>query len=219
MKKKYSLFSYKPGISWLHHCPAWIKILLIPILNIVFFNLPFCFSAGLIVVQFAIACGLHFTIREQMEDCKPVAYYAVLLYATRFIGLAVSSYKIPQAAALCFSDMSIAVMLLKLLCIMQSASLIFKTSTSLEIREGIGTIETCIRTILPVSKKNTVTDTVALFVCFIPMVHAIWIESKRAWHARHGRHSIKMYATLLPLLFSVGMKKAYNSAKAIAARS
>ncbi len=218
MKKKYSLFSYKPGNSWLHCCPAWIKILLIPILNIVFFNLPFYFSAGLIVVQLGIACSLHFTIGEQMEDCKPVAYYAVLLYATRFIGLAVS-YKIPRAAVLCFSDITVAIMLIKLLCIMQSASLIFKTSTSLEIREGIGTIETCVRSILPVSKKNTATDTVALFVCFIPMVHAIWMESKRAWHARHGRQSIKMYATLLPLLFSVGMKKAYNSAKAIAARS
>ncbi len=218
MKKKYSFFSYKPGNSWLHRCPAWIKILLIPILNIVFFHLPFYFSAGLIVIQFGIACGLHFTIQEQMEDCKPVAYYAVLLYATHFIGLA-ASLGISQGAALCFSDISVAVMLLKLLCIMQSASLIFKTSTSLEIREGIGTIETRIRNILSVSKKNTVTDTVALFVCFIPVVHGIWIESKRAWYARHGKGSIKMYATLLPLLFSVGMKKAYNSAKAIAARS
>ncbi len=218
MKKKHSLFSYKPGKSWLHRCPAWIKILLIPVLGIVFFNLPLYFSVGLIAVQFTIACCLHFTIREQLEDCKPVGYYAVLLYATRYIGFSISR-GFMQALPLCLSDITVPVMLIKLLCVMQSASLIFKTSTSLEIREGIGTIETAIRNILPVSKKNTVTDTVALFVCFIPMVHAIWLEAKRAWFARHGKHSIKMYGVLLPLLFSVGMKKAYNSAKAIAARS
>lgn len=218
MKQKYSLFSYKAGHSLLHTMPAWIKILLIPGLNIAVFNAPVYVSITVIILQSAAAFFLHFTLREQAEDCKPVAYYAVLLYAVRLTAC-IASYGIRQGAYLCFSDTSVPVMLVKLLCIIQSASLMFKTSTSLEIRDGIGHIETAVRTILPVSKKNTVTDTAALFVCFIPMVHTIWFESKRAWLARHGSVSVKMYGVLLPLLFSVGMKKAYNSAKAAAARS
>ncbi len=218
MRKKYSLFSYKAGNSPLHTMPAWMKIIFIPLLNIIAFNLPIYVSAVLIVLQTAAAFFLRFTIREQAEDYKPVAYYAVILYATRLIGFVIP-YGIVDGAIRCFSDASPLSMLIKLLCIIQGASLMFKTSTSLEIREGIGCIESAFRRILPVSKKNTLTDTVALFVCFIPMVHAIWLESKRAWIARGGKSSLKMYGTLLPLLFSVGMKKAYNSAKAVAARS
>ncbi|MCR4742928.1 MAG: hypothetical protein K5866_08695 [Treponema sp.] len=50
------------------------------------------------------------------------------------------------------------------------------------------------------------------------MVSKIWNQSKKAWLARGGKISIKMYKVLIPLLFSVGMKKAYNMARAISIR-
>ena len=51
------------------------------------------------------------------------------------------------------------------------------------------------------------------------MVTKIWAQAQRAWFARGGKKSIKMYLTLLPVLFSVGMKKAWNTSRAIEVRS
>ena len=45
-----------------------------------------------------------------------------------------------------------------------------------------------------------------------------WQQTTRAWKARGGRKSLRMFAVLLPVFFSVGMKQAYNSARAISAR-
>ena len=109
-------------------------------------------------------------------------------------------------------------LLLKLLSIMQSASLIYKTSTSLEIREGIGAIETFIHKIFHINKANIITDSISMFLIFIPIISEIWDKSKKSWLVRGGKNSIKMYIVLIPLLFSVGMKKAYNMARAVSIR-
>ena len=215
---KYSIFRYKAGNSVLHRMSAWIKILIVPALNILFFLVPVPVIVGCIFLQCIAACAAGFSFREQLEDMRPVRYYAVLLYCTQFLTLSLSVGVAPAFKATVTNGTTL-IMLGKLFCIFQSASLMFKTSTSLEIREGIGMIEGAIRRYLPCSKKKSFTDTLSLFVCFIPMVHTIWEQTKRAWIARHGKQSIKMYAVLIPVLFSVGMKKAYNSAKAILARS
>ena len=57
-----------------------------------------------------------------------------------------------------------------------------------------------------------------MFLNFIPLVSKIWEQSKKAWLARGGKNFVKMYLALLPVLFSVGMKKAYNMSRAIAIR-
>lgn len=239
----YVAFSYKNGNSFVHKMPVLVKILLIPALNILFFMLPFYFSAVLLVLQFVLACSIGFTLKEQFQDFKPVIYYAVLLYVTGFIaqffaGLSASvtvvetsavvnssseSINLPSilltALRITFTNVSTAIMLLKLFCIMQSASIIFKTSTSLQIREGVASIEIAIRKILPVSKKPVCTTAVSLFVCFIPMVYKNWEQCKRAWFARGGKKSFKMYMTIFPVFFSVGIKQAWNSSRAILIRS
>jgi len=107
---------------------------------------------------------------------------------------------------------------------MQTASLIFKTSTSLQIREGLEVMELAVRRSLhlkPVvdGRPNApVAQAVSLFICFIPQVSKNWQQAERAWKARGGRKSLRMFAVLLPVFFSVGMKQAYNSARAISAR-
>ena len=68
-------------------------------------------------------------------------------------------------------------------------------------------------------QKSAFTNAIYMFVNFIPMVSRIWEESQRAWFARGGKKSLRMYMTLLPILFSVGMKKAYNAARAVTIRS
>ncbi|EID85058.1 hypothetical protein MSI_14440 [Treponema sp. JC4] len=228
-------FSYKAGNSPLHKMPAWLKILLIPALNILIFNLPLQFALAFILLQAILAFALHFTPRELFADLRPVLYYAVILYATSFIatffaacqgGLAnpqtttftlVDSLKLSLSSS--FKNTSTIRMLVKLFCILQSASILFKTSTTLQIREGLGAIESAVRKILPVSKKNRFTPTASLFICFIPMVYKNWELSRRAWLARGGKSGIKMLKAIFPVFLSVGIKQAYNAARALAVRS
>ena len=233
-------FSYKPGSSFLHLCPAWIKILLIPVVSIAMFNLPFYYAAGLCLIQILIASVLRFTIREQLRDLKAVLYYAVFLIFVKIIGsigagISTGSFvssklsDIPQLTAAFFvSETATLALLLRLLCVMQTASLIFKTSTSLQIREGLESIELAVRHAFGkiVHSRNTaatrpntpVAQTISLFICFIPQVSKNWQQAERAWQARGGRKSLRMFVVLLPVFFSVGMKQAYNTAKAISAR-
>lgn len=229
MAQKYSAFSYKYGNSFLHKMPAWIKLLLIPAINIAVFCLPYYVSIGFLILQFILCCILHFTIREQFEDLKPVIYYAILLYFFNLISSSISTFiaknelsfyeNIKAIGKASLFNKETFLMLVKLFCIMQSASIVYKTSTSLEIREGIGIMEAAVRKFLHLKQKLTLTNTISLFVTFIPMVFSVWTKTKKAWYARQGKGGIKMYMTLLPVLFSVGMKQAYNSAKAVSIRN
>lgn len=208
---KYSLFSYKKGTSFLHKCPSWIKILFIPLINILFLYLPPQFSLFLIIFQTILAFCLKFSLAEQLEDLKPIIYYAVLLF---FFQIFLWVFSGPNLENLknrfsWESEKDTVFLLLKLFAVMQSASLVFKTSTSLEMREGIAKI---------FGRKSAITNAISMFLNFLPMVSKIWQQSKKVWKARGGKNGIKMYAVLLPVLFSVGMKKAYNAAKAVQIR-
>ena len=80
---------------------------------------------------------------------------------------------------------------------MQTACLVLKTSTSLQIRQAL--------------EKAPFGQVLTLFICFIPQVSKNWEQIKKAWYARGGKKS-------LPVLFSVGMKEAYNTSRALLAR-
>ena len=233
-------FSYKTGSSFLHRCPAWLKTILLPLVSIIVFVLPFYFTAGLFAVQVVLAFVLRFTIKEQLRDLKAVLYYAAFLVFAKIIGnlaagivdgsfSSITISDIPQlTAAFLLSEAATWALLLRLLCVMQTASLIFKTSTSLQIREGLESLEIAVRTFLrkifrprhPANAKPRapIAQAVSLFICFIPQVSKNWQQSERAWKARGGRKSLRMFVVLLPVFFSVGMKQAYNTAKAISAR-
>ncbi len=167
-----------------------------------------------------MAFYLHFSLKEQLADLRPVLFYGVLLLIFKIISYAFSGTSFLEIKANWWIEEKETVFLLiKLFCIMQSVSLIFKTSTSLELREGIEKIELWVRKKLHLKEKRTFTNAIFMFLNFIPMVSKIWQQSQRAWIARGGKKSLKMYMILLPVLFSVGMKKAYNMARAIEIRS
>ena len=230
-------FSYKQGFSFLHRCPAWVKILLLPLISLSIFYLPPYFALVLIALQTLVSFLLHFTVREQARDLKAVFYYAVFLIFVKIIGnLAaaisdgnLSAFELaafPQAIlTFLTSEKETWLLLLKLFCIIQTASLIFKTSTSLQIREGLEVMELAVRKCLHLKpfvdgRPNApVAQAVSLFICFIPQVSKNWAQSKKAWLARGGKKGLRMLIVLLPVLFCVGMKQAYNSARAITIRS
>ncbi len=218
MTQKYSIFSYKKGSSPLHTCPCQFKLIFIPILNILFLCLPIEFSIALIIIQFTVAFLLKFSLKEQLTDLKPALYYAIILFFIQILTCIFNQTSDFKTQFSWQNQKENIFILLKIFCIMQSSSLIFKTSTSLEIREGIFKIESRIRKIFHLKQNSTFTDTISMFINFIPLVSKIFEQSKKAYIARGGKTSIKMYMKLLPILFSVGMKKAFNTARAISMR-
>ncbi len=229
-------FSYKQGSSFLHRCPTWVKILLIPIISVGIFYLPPYFAAVLIALQTLVSFLLHFTLREQVRDLKAVFYYAVFLIFVKIIGNLLAAISMGSLASFevsvfpqvlldfLVSEKETWLLLLKLFCVIQTASLIFKTSTSLQIREGLEVMELAVRRLLHLKplidgRPNApVAQAVSLFICFIPQVSKNWQQAERAWKARGGKKSLRMFAVLLPVFFSVGMKQAYNTARAISVR-
>ncbi len=219
MAQKYSAFSYISGNSFLHKCPSWIKILFIPVINILFLFLPAYFCLFLIILQISISFLLKFSFKQQLADLKPVIFYAFLLFLME-VFTCIFSEQTSFTQRFNFQTQKESIfLLLKLFCMMQSASLVFKTSTSLQLRDGIEKIELCLRKTLHLKEKTSFTNAISMFLNFIPMVTKIWAQTQKAWFARGGKKSVKMYLTLLPVLFSVGMKKAWNTARAMEVRN
>lgn len=224
---KYSSFSYKAGNSFLHRMPAWIKIIAVPVMSAAVFSLPPCVSIALIALQFILASFLRFSLREQFRDLKFVIYFAFFLYFTAFIGFFCADFiggktgflsALVLSAGRTFRNSATAFMLLKLLCVMQTSSVVFKTTTSLEMREGVGAIESAVRRFLHLRQENTLTDLFSFTLYFIPLMFKIWSQLETAWKARLGKSGPKMFTALLPSLFSVGMKSAFNAARAVMIR-
>ena len=257
MKNSSGSFSYKSGNSFVHRIPAIVKILWIPVMSVVIFNLPWQVSAVLIVVQLAIQFSIRFRFSEIISDIRPILYYAAILYVISFIGRFCGDFFsgikdfIPSPelgvigqvnvdagskvdwnglgvlagkAALdglkkVFGNLETPKMLLKLFCAIQTASIVFKTTSSLQIKDGIGKIEIGIRRIFRKEPKIKVAQMVSLFICFIPLVFRNWQQCKRTWVARGGKRGIKMLFVIMPVFFSVGIKQAYSTSRAIMIRS
>ena len=209
-------FSYKQGNSFLHRCPAIVKILFLPLLSLAVFILPWQLSLAIICLQTLAGLLIHLTIGEQLCDLQAVLYYAVLLIFAKLVA-ALFTHSFTKDF---FTDfIPSLLLLLKLLCLMQTASLLFKTSSSLQLRQAFEKIELALRRFFHLPVRAPIAQMLALFICFIPQVSKNWSQSKRAWLARGGKKNLRMLAVLLPVLFSLGMKQAYNTARAIAIRS
>ena len=179
-----------------------IKLLAVPAVSIAVFTLPWQVALALSFLQIIISFCLHFSFREQLVYLKAVLYYAAILIFAKLVG-AIFSKQIIRDFLQDF--LPTLIMLLKLFCVMQTASIFFKTTTPLQIRQAL--------------KKAPFAQALTLFICFIPQVTKNWEQIKKAWFARGGKKSLRMLIVLLPVLFSVGMKQAWNNARAICARS
>ncbi len=216
-----SLFNYKIGNTFLHRCPVWCKLLFIPVISILAFCLSPQFCLALIIIQFILALLLHFSFLEIISDLRPVYFYFLILLLVEIFSLLFDIFpfitqsdfnSIKSILIKHFSwerQKSTVFMLMKILCLFQTTSLLFKTSTQLQIKE-------CLEKIKLLSGFAFV---LSMFINFIPMTSKMWTQIKKAWFARGGKKGIKMYVTLLPVLFSVGMKKAWNMSRAIEART
>ena len=216
----YSLFNYKIGNTFLHRCPVWCKLLFIPVISILVFCFPPQICLALITLQILLAIFLRFSFSEIISDLRPVFYYFLILVVVEIFSVLYEIFPIVitsdyNSIKNCLINhfswemqKATVFMLMKILCLFQTTSLLFKTSTQLQIKE-------CLEKIKVLSGFAFV---LSMFINFIPITSKIWNQTKKAWFARGGKKGIKMYVTLLSVLFSVGMKKAWNMSRAMEIR-
>jgi energy-coupling factor transporter transmembrane protein EcfT len=218
--KNMTAFSYMSGTSFLHKMNPLIKLFLVPLLSILVIVLDWKILTGLVAVQFSTALLAKFPVKKICADLKPVLFFALILYVLFFmnIGINVIAGQKDQVQLLKKQSLDTTVMILRLASMILTASLLFNTTTQIELRRAMEKIECAVRKVLPVDKKPKFSHIIALFLCMIPLVFKIWEQTKCAWYARGGKKSFKMYNALFPVLFSVGLKKAYNTARALTIR-
>ena len=209
-----SLFSYKYGNTFLHRAPAWCKLIFIPVVSIFIFCFPPYVCIGLIFVQLLLDLFLRFLFSEILNDLRPVFYYALILLFVKILSVGSQlimilfnsePFSIKTFLLSNFSwetEKTTVILLMKIFCLMQTTSIMFKTTTALQIRE-------CFKSF----------DALSMFISFIPITSRLWTQTKKAWFARGGKKGIKMYIVLLPVLFSTGMKKAWNMARTVQVRT
>lgn len=210
MVSRQSIFKYKTIKGPLHKVPAWIKLILLLPVSILCITLPpFWLLTGIIaIIITAFLCG--FTLQEQLTDFKPALFYVIILYSffvlTNFISLLTSHSSIFTLSSSWFSasflipNSDFLRTALRLILIVQLSALVFRTTSSLEIRDTVRL------------------DIIAVFISFIPQIFQTWSNLNLAWKARAGKQGIGKIKTIVFVLISISFEKAAIKAKALEAR-
>jgi len=202
-----TVFKYKTIKGPLHKLPAIIKLFLLLPLCIFCMSLSPLWLGALIIAAALTAFICRFTLREQLCDLKPAAFYALLMYALSVFSILFDNWgKMPLsalAAAAIIPREDFLYIALRLSLVVQLSALLFRTTSSLEIRES-----------LPRFAQN-----ISLFLSFIPEIFTSWANINLAWKARGGKQGLVQIKTLVFVLISLSFEKAALKAKALEARN
>ncbi|MCL2440307.1 MAG: energy-coupling factor transporter transmembrane protein EcfT [Treponema sp.] len=202
-----AVFKYKTNKTALHKAPAILKLLLLLPLSVLCMLLPSLYLSFGIIALVIIAFIFRFTLLEQVTDLKPAFFYAVLMYSLSVFsnlfellgghGILTLKLLTPNTEYLRLS--------LRLFMIVQISALFFRTTSSLEIRDSLNKI------------MPKLSESISLFICFIPQIFLIWSNINLSWKARCGKQGLKK-TKLLFVLISLCFEKAALKAKVIQGR-
>lgn len=218
-----SPFSYRIGSSFLYKIPPIFKILFMFVFGTAIFTFKesqnlillsiFCF---LIVFELCVKIG----IKEQLQTFKPIFFIVVLLFFTTMLNVFITKHSFLGI----FADYKVFIptisLILKLLITMQITSLVFKTTTFLQIKQTLTTIELFFRKVLHLHLKTTFSETFAFMMLFIPRVFDVYSSLIKACIAREPKGKIHLhnYFGIFFEVFALSMHKAYETSKAINSR-
>ena len=230
MNKTRTVFGYKTVKGPLHKLPAMLKLfLLLPLSGICISLAPLWIASGITAAAItAFLC--KFTLREQLTDIKPAAFYALVMYGLSVFSTLLDNWKFLPPGELAVSafipqaDFLRAALSLAL--VVQLSALLFRTTSSTEIRDGLNAVERFIRNALSrlpfLGKRITLrprfAENITLFLCFIPEIFESWASINLAWKARGGRNGLAKIKTIVFVLISLSFEKAALKAKALDAR-
>jgi biotin transport system permease protein/energy-coupling factor transport system permease protein len=230
VRNRRALFAYKTAKGALHRAPAALKLLALIPLSLLCMSLPLpALALGIAVTALAgLAC--KFSLYEQLADLRPVLFYSVVMYILSvFSQLAEIRCPAPVRELLMTvftpQDQFLHTCL-RLCVIVQLSALLFRTTTSLEIRDNLNAIEHGIRRALSrvpliqkhISLRPRLSGRLALFAGFIPEIFQIWTQIDRAWRARGGKPGLAKIKTLVFVLITVSFAKTAAKADAMSAR-
>jgi biotin transport system permease protein len=199
-----TVFKYKTIKGPLHKVPAIIKLLLLLPLSFFCMSLPpFWLGTGIIFcVIVSFICGL--SLQEQLTDLKPAFYYAILMYILSVFTNLTGNFRLVhfnESVKALIPHYEYLRITLRLALIVQISSLVFRTTSALEIREAVRL------------------EIITVFLCFIPEIFKIWASVNFAWKARGGKEGMLKIKTVIFVLISLCFEKAALKAKALEARS
>jgi len=231
MNKAQTVFRYKTIKGPLHKLPAMLKLFLLLPLSVFCMSLPpiWLFTGIIAAVAAAFLCG--FTLREQAADLKPALFYGVLMYVLSVFSTLYENYGTMSAPVLITAALmprpDFLHIALRLLLIVQISALLFRSTSSMEIREGLVSTERFTRRLLSrlpllgkrISPQCRIAEAVSLFLSFIPEIFENWTVINLAWKARGGRQGFLKIKTTVFVLISLSMEKAAAKAMALEARN
>ncbi|MCL2764876.1 MAG: hypothetical protein FWD40_06305 [Treponema sp.] len=160
-------------------------------------------------------CGI--LLREQLTDLKPVFIYAILMYFLSVFSLLTENYS-NLSLQIFIPRIDFIQIAFRLFFIVQLSALLFRTTSSVELKYSLNNIEVFIRKNLKIPGHPSFSNTISLFICFIPEIFSIWQAFNLSWKARAGREGLLKIKTLLFVLISLSFEKAAKKAIAIEAR-
>ena len=225
-----TVFRYKTVKGPLHKLPAMLKLFLFLPLSVICMSLPPLYLAAGIIAAALTASLFGFTLGEQLTDFKPAAFYASLMYGLSVFSTLFENWgslPLPSLAAAAFlprADFLHAA--LRLTLVVQLSALLFRTTSSIEIRESLVSLERSIRLILKhlplfgklISTRPRFLQNISLFLSFIPEIFEAWSTFDLAWKARGGKQGTAKIKTLVFVLITLSFEKAALKARALEAR-
>jgi len=225
-----TVFRYKTIKGHLHKLPAMLKLFLFLPLSVICMSLPSPYLAAGIIAAAITASLCRFTLREQLTDFKPAAFYASLMY-----GLSVFSILFENWGSMPLPALAVAAFLpradflhsaLRLTLVVQLSALLFRTTSSIEIREALVNLERRIRLILiclpllgnAITPRPRFLQNISLFLSFIPEIFEAWSSFNLAWKARGGKQGTAKIKTLVFVLITLSFEKAALKSRALEAR-
>ena len=212
------LFGYRSGSSFLHKCDARIKLVSLFVLGTFVFILPRNAALACIALFFALSPVIRFPMKEILSSLKPLVYYALILYSSSIVSAFFAHAPFPLPFIPSERDI---VILCRLALAFLIANAVYRTTSPLELREAVESIE---RGVVRILRKKTeyrrllFSESLSLLIVLIPEVFDVWQAVFRAWKARRGKKGIRMIITLFPVFISVCMKRTYVTALALKAR-
>ena len=212
------LFGYRSGSSFLHKCDARIKLVSLFVLGTFVFILPRNAALACIALFFALSPAIRFPMKEILSSLKPLVYYALILYSSSIVSALFAHEAFPIMFIPSERDI---VILCRLALAFLIANAVYRTTSPLELREAVESIE---RGVVRIFRKKTeyrrllFSESLSLLIVLIPEVFAVWQAVFRAWKARRGKKGIRMVLTLFPVFISVCMKRTYVTVLALKAR-
>ncbi|MDR2481170.1 MAG: energy-coupling factor transporter transmembrane protein EcfT [Spirochaetaceae bacterium] len=219
-------FQYKKGSSLLHHTGAEIKLALL-----------LCFSTAIMFIpqKYIILCGIFFflcaflcgwTAGEFIADIKGVLYYSFILYSGNFFSAIYQSSTINAFLNMLIPDAVLVVSICRMMVIIQISSLVFRTTTTIEIKDAIYSVEIKLRSAIKkipcfrhIDERVRFGISIALTMSFISQLFECWNRLERAYKARGGKNNVMKIRTLLFALISLSFYAAAQKIKALNARA